>query len=309
MAVLVVNLKNASYWRVSLVLLTFAIIARAAGGTRADADALFQSGRYKEAADSYLALLRASPSDPALLDAMGQTLRQMHLSRSAVPFFQREFALNPANRGAGRSLAVALAESDAPDEARRVLDQLTSSDPADAQSWYLMGVLSYQSGYYTAAIDQFDRCLKPGGAPPFKNRAEVLRAVALVEAGRPAEAAVVIPKLLAQPENAKNLDLYLGYASVLYESGRYTEALKQTDLALAVNPDNASAHFWRARIFQQQDQIAAAIGEAERARQLGPDSPAPRSLLVRLYLKSGRTEDAERETAWLREREAKAATP
>jgi predicted Zn-dependent protease len=289
-----------------------ALLLMAAGGTRADADALVQVGRYKEAADIYFALLRDAPRDASLLDAMGQTLRQMQQPRAAVAFFQREVAVDPANRAAERSLAAALEEGNAPEEARRLLTQLTISDPADAESWYLLGLLSYQTGYYTAAIQELDRSLRPradGGTIAYRNRAEITRAISLVEAGRLAEAGEALPKLLAQPENAKNVDLLLGYARLFYENGRYAEAMKQTELAGAASPTNASAHFWRARILQQQNQTTQAIGEAERARELAPDSPAPRSLLVRLYQKSGRTAEATREADWLRVREAQAGTP
>ena len=62
-------------------------------------------------------------------------------------------------------------------------------------------------------------------------------------------------------------------------------------------------------IFQQQAQLPQAVKEAEAARGLAPDSPAPRSLLVRLYQKVGRTEDASREADWLRLHESKAGEP
>jgi predicted Zn-dependent protease len=290
-----------------IITVLLAVFLLAEVGTRADADALFQRGQYEEAGQIYLALLRDSPRDTGLLDAMGQTLRRVHQPRTAAAFFQREIALDPANRAAQRSLAATFEEGNAPEEAARVLAKLTSSDPADGESWYLSGMLSYQGGYYVAAIEQFDRALKTNG--PYKNSAEIRRAVSLVEAGRTGEASEVLPKLLARPENANNLDLLLAYARLLYEDGRYDEAMKQAELATTASPANAAAHFWRARIFLQRNQVAEAIDEAERARELGPDSPAPRSLLVRLYQKAGRTAEAGRESAWLREREAHAANP
>jgi tetratricopeptide (TPR) repeat protein len=113
-----------------------------------------------------------------------------------------------------------------------------------------------------------------------------------------------VPDLLERPQNAANLDLLLADVRLLYETGKYAEALRQSDRALAAAPENAAVHFWRARLFQQNDEIARALAEAERARESDPASPAPRSLLVRLYRKSGREEDAAREAAWLREHES-----
>jgi tetratricopeptide (TPR) repeat protein len=293
-----------------LMIALLALLLMAPGSTRADADALFQAGNYQEAGEIYLSLLRASPRDPVLLDSMGQTLLRMHQYRTAIAFFQQEIKLDPANYAAGRSLALTLQEGGDPEEARRLLTKLTTADPSDPENWFLLGTLNYQTGYYPAAIEQLDRALKlglKGGTPSYRNRAEVARAVSLVESGHAPEAREALPKLLALPENAANLDLLLGYAQLLYEEARYTDATKYVDLAVEVNPANGSAHFWRARILQQQDQIPLAIEEAERARELEPDSPAPRSLLVRLYQKSGRTTDASREADWLRERESAAA--
>lgn len=85
--------------------------------------------------------------------------------------------------------------------------------------------------------------------------------------------------------------------------------MKEADAALGVNPRNAAVHFWRALILQQQSHIPEATAEAERSRELDPGSPAPRSLLVRLYQRSGRSDDAARETQWLHENEAKAGEP
>jgi tetratricopeptide (TPR) repeat protein len=290
----------------------FALLLMAPSGTRAEADALFQAGRYRDAALSYAALLRQTPGDTGLLDALGQTLREMRQPRAAIPYFQREVALDPANRVAARSLAAALQEANALEDARRLLMQLVHTDPEDAESWYLLGLLMYRNGYYSAAIEDLDQALARGpggGISQYRNRAESIRAISLLQAGRAAEAREALPKLLEKPGNAADLDLLLAYARVLYEDGRYADAMKQTDLAAAANPANASAHFWRARISQQQGLIAQAIGEAERSRDLAPDSPAPRSLLVRLYQRSGRAADAAREADWLRLHEARAAAP
>jgi protein O-GlcNAc transferase len=290
----------------------FALFLMAASDTHADADALFQAGRYQEAAQSYAALLRRTPGDAGLLDALGQTLRKMRQPRAAIPFFQREVALDPANRVAARSLAAAFQDANSVEDARRLLVQLTSTDPEDAESWYLLGLLMYQNGYYSAAIEDLDQALargRGGGISQYRDRAESIRAISLLEAGRSGEAREALPRLLEKPGSAADLDLLLAYARVLYEDGRYADAMKQTDLAMAANPANASAHFWRARISRQQGLIAQAIGEAERSRDLAPDSPAPRSLLVRLYQKSGRAAEAAREADWLRLHEAQASAP
>ena len=271
---------------------------------RASADRLFERGRYPEAADTYIALLRLHPRDEGLLEAMGQTMRRLQRPQLALRYFRQELEVQPTNRAALRLLGATLQECNILDQGRSVLVELTKSEPEVSINWYHLGMLMYQNGYYPAAIDAFNRAL----AKKFEesNRAEVVRAVSLLQAGRSSEASRVIPKLLTRPENAKNLDLLLSYVQILCEDGKYGEALKQDAVALGSAPANANAHFWRARIFQQQNRIAEAIQEAEQARNLSPSSPSPRNLLVRLYFKQGRAADASREANWLRRSEAAA---
>jgi tetratricopeptide (TPR) repeat protein len=283
-----------------------ALLLMAAGGTRADADAALQAGRYQEAGEIYLALLRQTPRDTGLLDAMGQTLRRAGQFRQAAAFFQQEMKLDPANRAAARALAATFQEGGALDPARDLLTQLTTADPKDGESWYLLGLVSYRSGYYPAAIEQLDRALRLTIDPTARVSAENARAISLVETGRTKEAADALPRLLSQPANGSNIDLLLAYARLLYEDGLYEDALKQADRAAGANPSNASAHFWRARILQREDKALEALSAAERARDLSPESPAPRNLLVRLYRAEGREADAEREAEWLRVHEAQA---
>jgi tetratricopeptide (TPR) repeat protein len=122
-----------------------------------------------------------------------------------------------------------------------------------------------------------------------------------MQTGRSEEAEQAFRGLLAGPANEKNLDLLLGYARVLYEWGRYENAMQMADRAVAADGGNATGHFWRARILLQEDRLKDAAVEAERARDLAPGSPAPGNLLIRIYQKLGRAEDAAREADWVRQ--------
>lgn len=274
---------------------------------RAAVEALYQAGRYKEAALGYIELLRKAPDDADLLDAVGRCLVGLAAPDRAIPFFERELALRPQNLAAARSLSEALLEAGRFEEAHKLLTRIIASAPSDTVSWARLGTLLYQNGYYPAAMAAFNHTLASESgleAEAARNGIEVLRAISLVQTGALEEAGQVLPSLLARPENSTNLDLLLSHVRLLYETGRYDEALKQSDRALGAGPANAAVHLWRARLFQQTNEITRAVAEAERSRQLAPSSPAPRGLLVRLYQKAGRTEDAAREAGWLREHES-----
>src|SRR5439155_6585131 len=119
----------------------------AADITRSEADAFFERGQYKQAADAYIALLRSAPSD----------------------------------RGLVRSLAAALQEANQFAEASQLLGQLTTSDPKDAESWRRLGLLMYRNGYYGAAIEDLDRALALGIEP---DSTRITRAISLMQTGR-----------------------------------------------------------------------------------------------------------------------------
>ncbi len=273
--------------------------------TQADADALFSQGRYPQAATIYSSLLKASPSNPALLLAMGQTLRAMHQPREAIPYLLRETQLTANDRIGSRALAAAMQEANEFSEgSTRFLATLARSNSGDGEIWYKLGFLFYQNGYCGAALENLDRALASMTVSD-RNSAEVIRAICLMEIGRSEDATQAIGSLLGRPANAKNLDLLLAGARIRYEAGQYEDAMQLADRAIAADSRNAAAHFWRARILQQEaklpSELKEAAAEAERARDLSPASPAPRNLLVRIYQKLDRPEDAAREAEWIRQ--------
>jgi tetratricopeptide (TPR) repeat protein len=294
-----------------------ALLFLAADG-RGEADRLFASGRYDEASRAYVQLLQTSPNDLGLLERAGNSYLAQNQAALAIPFFKRALAVSPNDLEAARQLATALSATNEFGEAQSVLEHVAQSDPADAVTWFRLGVLMYMRGSYPVAVEDLDRALALGFAgrglsgrdsAQYQNRAEVVRAVAQVEMGRPEVATKELPKLMARPENAGDLTLRFSWVEVLYDAGRYGEAIQQVDLALAAHPENASGHFWRARILYQQQQVPEAIAEAEKARDLSPESLGPRSLLVRLYQKVGRAADAGHEAEWLRTHDTAAAEP
>jgi len=265
---------------------------------------LAQESTTRAGADDYLELLRRSPNDVQLLEAAGAALVRAGRPREAAPLFQRELALDPGNRVARRWLAAAFQEGGAFDPAYGLLQELTRGDPKDGESWYRLGLLMYGAGYYAAAAGHLETALKLGVPVEHgdRSRAEITRAVALAQAGRP-EAEAILRGLAARPDGASNLDVRLSLVRIEYEGGRYDAALEQSAKALALADTNSAVHFWRARIFQAVGKPAEALKEAERSRDLAPESPSPRNLLVRLYRTAGRPEDASREAEWLRLRE------
>ncbi len=284
----------------------FLLFMALAGVTTASANALFEAGRYRDAAFAYLELLRNAPRDSELLHKEGLCFLRLGAPKQAAPFFQREVEVSPMNVEAMRLLAETAEATGMFAEAHDALEKLTELAPADPDNFVHLGRLLYRNGYYSGAAAVFGKVLARNSeslAPAVKNECEVLRAIALEQGGNPAAAGRLIPALLNRPQNKANLDLLLAHVHVLYEQGEYENALGQVDATLQIRDANATAHFWKARVLQQMARYDAATIEAERSVALEPGSPAPHNLLVRLYSRTGRAKDAAREAEWLRTHE------
>jgi len=93
-------------------------------------------------------------------------------------------------------------------------------------------------------------------------------------------------------------DLVLGRVAlgiVDAESGRYEQAIRGLEAALALEPANARAHGGLARVYEVQGRIDDALAAAARAVELDPGDRALRDQLGMLYFRAARYAEAEAE--------------
>jgi tetratricopeptide (TPR) repeat protein len=93
----------------------------------------------------------------------------------------------------------------------------------------------------------------------------------------------------------------LTYVELLDEAGRLREALPYVDKVLHELPRDPIAHFWKARLLLQSGRLADAAKEAEQSVTLAPGLPFGRNLLMQIYRRQSRMEEAQRQADWLRE--------
>src|SRR5579862_2314190 len=189
------------------MLAVFALLFLAADNGRVEADRLFAAGHYDEAASAYVQLLQTNPNDLGLLRSAGDSYAAENRPALAIPYFKRALAVSPDDLASARQLAVAYSAINQNFDAQSLLAHVAELDPTDAVTWYRLGVVTYMTGFFPAALDDLDRALKLGfsgrglsarDASQFQNRAETVRAITLVEMGRPEEAARVLPDLIAK---------------------------------------------------------------------------------------------------------------
>jgi tetratricopeptide (TPR) repeat protein len=285
---------------IPIVFLLAPSLQDAAGFLRA-ADGLYHDGRYRDAEDSYI---KALSLDPQLFDGLIGLARTRIASgetQGAVLVLNEALSRRPADRNAKRLLGQVFVSVNMLPRAEPILRELVETDPMDRESFFYLGTLMYQNGYFGAALADFEKSVDQNAEPLRKVKTEVYRAVCLSRVGRTGEAEEAFQKLALQPDARKQPDLLLVYAELLYETGRPELALNQADQAIKENNSMAMAYFWRSKILFHLNRQPEAAAAAERAVQILPQLPYPHSLLVRIYQSQGKTAEAMREADWLRD--------
>ena len=299
---------------------------------RQDADRLYEHGQFRQAADQYRKLLDANPADTSLSIRFGDCALQLGLFQDAETAFERvlhaapdslaalvgkteallgegkstdarqpissAMRLAPGDRDVRRAFAHVLEANNQFFPAERILKELTGADPQDAQSWFLLGELSYRGGYYQAAQESLATSL---AIQPANRRAQIYSAVCLIKTGRLDEGEAQSKRLIQDPSTPKDLDLWLTYVELLYDSNRTNDALQTANQVVAFASDSPIARYWLAKTLLQAGNLAEASREAEQAVATAPQLPFARVLLLQVYRRQGRSADAERQAAWLRD--------
>jgi predicted Zn-dependent protease len=138
-------------------------------------------------------------------------------------------------------------------------------------------------------------------------QARIYRAVCLVKTGALLEGEAECQRLMLDPATPKDLDLWLTYVELLYNSERTSDALRVANEVTGFAPAHPIARYWLAKCLLQSGKLADASVEAEQAVAAAPQLPFARTLLLQIYRKQGRTADAARQADWLREYEDRRA--
>jgi len=261
----------------------------------------FKQERYAEAEASFRDALRNAPQSREAIAGIGETLVALRRPLDAMPYLQQALKVDPGDRKAEQALAQALVDVNSFTRADDLLKRMTAATPANADAWFLYGLLLYRNGYYSGSLAHIERAMAMAPSASWAIRAEIYRAVCLQKVSPPREAEAAIRKVFVKAGAQHDTDLQLTFAELLYETARTDEALRQIDQVIASDPKQAIAHFWRARALLQLGRIDNAASAAEESVRLLPQLPLAHNLLMRIYQLQGRTDKAGGEAQWLRD--------
>jgi tetratricopeptide (TPR) repeat protein len=265
------------------------------------ADSLYQQDHFQEAQEKYLKILSVSPDSVEALAGVGKCYEGMGRPQKAAPFLSEAARRRPDDREVKRMLSHAYVDMNQFSAAENLLNSLLASDGKDKESWYLLGLLMYENGYYRAADANLERSIDPTSPDQARHlKTDICRAVCWVHMGRTAEAETAMTRLSNEAAAEKDPDLLLVFAQLLYETQRPELALQRVEQALRARPELAMGYFWKGKVLYRLGRLEEAARAAEQSTSLLPQLPYPRSLLVKIYQGLGRKEDALEQAEWLR---------
>lgn len=206
-------------------------------------------------------------------------------------------------------------------DARRLAEANLESDPDDAETWHLLGVLDNIAGSPAEAIEHFQRAialdpkvakyhcnfgnallktsraadaerayrraleLEPGHTAAAYNLASLLH-----EQDRLAEALAILVPFQNGQDVTGGIDQLLG--SLFEKTGQLQKALSHYRSALARNPANAGAWSRLAYLQEFTNQVDEAWASVDRGLALTPDSPSLQVVKARLLRRAKEFEQA-----------------
>ena len=192
------------------LLLLAALIATTSG------DRMYAAGQFEQAAT-------LAPDSAQAEAGLGMSLLALDRPRDAVPILERALKLAPSDRMALRALGHAYQKQNDLFRGEPVLESLVREDPQDAESWFYLEVLLYDSNYYERALAAFHRALE---LRPADSQTQIYTAGALAQMGRTAEAGNLYRSLTERQDAAAHPELWLGYAQFLFEDQQLEPSLQ-----------------------------------------------------------------------------------
>ena len=266
----------------------------------AEAAEEYRQGHFREAEQAYEQILALWPGLPQGLVGLGKCRIAQGRPQESVAPLSEAVRREPSDREAMRTLARAFVELNRFTPAEQLLTKLVTSDAKDKETWYYLGELMYQNGYYGAALVDLEKSSDPEAGSVRKAKTEVHRAVCLAKVGQTQQAEAAMSALLGNMAAHADPDFLLTFAQLFYDTQRPQLALERVDEALAANPTSAMVYFWRAKVLYRLNRVDDSAKAAEESIHLLPQLPFPHYLLVKIYQAQGRVAEAKEQAEWLR---------
>jgi putative PEP-CTERM system TPR-repeat lipoprotein len=236
------------------------------------------AGEANQAITTFNALVSAQPESPAPLLRLARAQTVAKDYDGAIGSLRRALALRPGQVGLQGDIAAVHLAAGHPDEALKEARSLQAARPKAAAGF----ALGRAAARRTAGGDAYAEALKRQAAGPI-----AIRLLALLQAaGRTADAAKIASSWLRDHPKELSVRLYLAEADLLKKD--FPAASKGYRDVLAIDPNNLLALNNLAWTLGEMKDPGA-LGFAEKAHALAPQSPAIADTLGWLLVERGDT--------------------
>lgn len=236
---------------------------------------LLRAGRHQEAESRLLDICKAPDADAESWFLLGAMRGIRGDARGAEDCFREALGVNPAFHQARFNLGIALRDQGRLDEAREMLEAVTSVHANHAEAQNALGYVYFHLGRTEDAEHRFRAAVRAN--PSFPEALTNLGNV-LSSRKRRGEAVALYREALRLAPGHGEAALNLGNA--LMELGQAEEAISLCRQAVVANPSNAEARILLGRAFQRLGRRQEAEAAFREAVKVKPDHPEARFFLA-----------------------------
>jgi len=275
---------------VLLALFLIVLLAKAQTDPLTEALDLYRQGQYLTAETRLQNLLQSDPKNKTAKTFLALTRAATGRCPDATNDLQTAFAENEGNQTLQRLAGLALARCQIVaqqfDKAFAVLYRLKQLHPEDADILYETA-RAQMKAWNEVVREMFEKT-------PASFRVNQLSAEIFEIQGKYNEAIAEYRKAIEKAPGTLNLHYRLARALLLesHEPAALEAARKEFEAELALNPNDAVAHYQIAQILEAQQASAQALPRLERAVQLDPEFPEALIALGRARLAANRHDEA-----------------
>jgi tetratricopeptide (TPR) repeat protein len=255
----------------------------AAGSLTEQGISAFAQGRYADAARLLQTAVTQDPSDEHAREFLALAKAASGRCQDVIGELTTRFqkSTDPElNRLAGLALVQCLATGGSTEKALAVATQLEAKYPNDADVLYQAARL-HMKAFNDVTRHMFEKT-------PASYRVNQLSAEIFETQNGYAEAAAEYRKAIAKSPQTVNLHFRLGRAILLesHDPQALTEARKEFEAELALNPSDAAAEFQIGQILNVTGKPAEARPHFQKALDLSPDFAEPALALAKMHIQA-----------------------
>jgi tetratricopeptide (TPR) repeat protein len=226
---------------------------------------LHEAGLFNDALLVYNKALKQHPKDSALLLLMGRLQQALGQHDRAVNFLQRSVKADPSNVQAFLQLGISLAAQNRPQEALKAFDRVLELHPDHLEAYCFRGNIFANANKRPQARQAYLRAIEiRDDSASIHYNLGVIEQVDM----RPVQAIQHYRRAIQlQPSHAS---AYCNLSVALCETGEISQAKSCNDMALALDPMLAEAHFNAHTYHLAEGQMDLAITRLRTAHQLNP---------------------------------------